>query len=195
MNEEYLWNKTGNDPRIEGMENALKAFRYKPMAPPELPAKTFVLEQKPRRRFLSFGLAFASIAAAIALSAWFLIPNRNIATGSDSAQTTEPQTTIAHQIDSPPTPKTALPTRETAPSPIKIRHVARPLARPINAIAFKTKDKNPPVMFTNEEKYAYGQLMLALSITESKLRIVRDTIAGNEEMKSIVEKQKNLYPK
>ena len=41
MNEEYLWNKTGSDAEIEGLENALKAFSYKQTAPPELPAKGF----------------------------------------------------------------------------------------------------------------------------------------------------------
>ncbi len=195
MNEEYLWNKTGNDPRIEGMENALKAFRYAPTAPPELPAKTFVLEQKPRRRFLSFGLAFASIAAVIAVGVWFLIPHKNAVISNDLVKTVGPQPTVGHQVDTPPAPKVELPIRESSPSPIKIRHLARPWAKSMNTLAFKPKDKDHPVTFTNEEKYAYGQLMLALSITESKLKIVRDTIAGNEEMKPLIEKQKNLYQK
>ena len=37
---------------------------------------------------------------------------------------------------------------------------------------------------TEEEKYAYGQLMLALSITGSKLKIVKDTINGVEEIEN-----------
>ena len=47
------------DSEIEGLENTLKALRYKATAPPELPAKTLVIEQKPQRRFLRFGFALA----------------------------------------------------------------------------------------------------------------------------------------
>ena len=39
MNEDYLWDKTGEDPEIEKLENALQVFRYKETAPPALPAK------------------------------------------------------------------------------------------------------------------------------------------------------------
>ena len=41
MKEDYLWDKTGSDPEIEKLENALKAFRYQETAPPELPAKNY----------------------------------------------------------------------------------------------------------------------------------------------------------
>jgi hypothetical protein len=37
--------------------------------------------------------------------------------------------------------------------------------------------------------------MLALLITESKLKIVANAITGSEEMKTVVEKGKNLYQK
>ena len=37
--------------------------------------------------------------------------------------------------------------------------------------------------------------MLALSITESKLKIVSDAVTGSEGTKTVVEKGKNLYQK
>jgi hypothetical protein len=43
---------------------------------------------------------------------------------------------------------------------------------------------------TAEEKYAYDQLMLALSITGSKLKIVKDKIAGTEDQNAVREAAK-----
>jgi hypothetical protein len=40
------------------------------------------------------------------------------------------------------------------------------------------------VALTDEERYAYNRLMLALSITGSKLKLVRDTIDQIETGKS-----------
>lgn len=197
MNEEYLWNKTGGDAEIEGLENTLKAFSYQRTAPPELPAKVLTLAEKPRRNFfrLGFALAFAAVAVVILSVGWFLIPNRNIAVGSDSVNVIEPQPAIVRQADVPPTSKVELSAQNYTPAIIKARHTVRLAAKQTNMVAIKPKDKDQLVNLTVEEKYAYGQLILALSITESKLKIVRDTIAGNEEMKTNVEKGKNLYQK
>ncbi len=67
MKEDYLWDKTGNDPEIENMENALKTFRQKDSTPPEIPANTFAFDkntlqnEKPRRFFQFAFAAFASL--------------------------------------------------------------------------------------------------------------------------------------
>ena len=195
MKEEYLWDKTGGDVEIEGLENALKTFSYRTIAPPGLPAKSFVLEQKPQRRFVRLGFAFAAAAVVILAGVWFLIPDRNVAVGKESMKAAVPQASTVRQTTAPPATKVELPKLKDTSTIIKTRHPIRQATRPINAVAFKTKDINPPVAFTDEEKYAYGQLMLALSITESKLKIVKDAITGNEEMKTVVEKEKNLYQK
>ena len=195
MNEEYLWDKTGADVEIEGLENALKTFSYRPIAPPGLPAKSFVLEQKPQRRFVRLGFAFAAAAVVILAAVWFLIPNRNVAVGKESTKAAEPQSLTVRQTAAPPATKIELPKLKDTSTIIRTRHPIRPATRPKNTVALKVKDKKPPVMLTEEEKYAYGQLMLALSITESKLKIVTDAIAGNEEMKTVVDKGKNLYQK
>ena len=65
MKEDYLWNKTGSDPEIERLENALKAFRYQQIAPPVLPAKVVPFERKSPRGVLRLSLAFASFAALL----------------------------------------------------------------------------------------------------------------------------------
>ncbi len=197
MNEEYLWDKTGGDAEIEDLEDALKAFSYKQSAPPQLPGENLALVEKPWRSYfrLGFALAFASAVVVIVSLGWFLVPNRNVVIGSDSVNVIEPQPVVLPPADVQLAPRVELPTRNDTPVILKARHIVRPTAKRINTIAVKKENKAPRVNLTEEEKYAYGQLMLALSITESKLKIVRDTIAGNEEMKTSVEKGKNLYQK
>ena len=197
MNEDYLWDKTGSDARVEKLENALRVFRYTPTAPRELPAKVLALTEKPRPSFFRLGLAlaFASAAVVIFSSAWFLLPNKNIALDSELVNVIEPQPVpVFHAMDILPDPTVGSPTRNEPPLAGKIRRIVRPATQPISALAFKVKGKRPPVKLTDEERYAYGQLMLALSITSSKLMIVRDAIAGNAETSTVVEK-KNLYQK
>ena len=65
MNEQYLWDKTGSDAEIEGLENALRVFRYRPFKPPELPAKVMTSVEPPRRNWFRLGFAVAFAAAAI----------------------------------------------------------------------------------------------------------------------------------
>ena len=169
MNDEYLWNKKGSDAEIEGLEKAVRVFRYEPTTPPELPAKSLVLTREPRRNFVRFGfaLAFASAAVVIVSIVWFLIPNRNTTVTHDSVKAVEPQPATVPQADAPPAARVELSTQKGTTAPIKARQIVRRAAKPLNTIAVKVRDKNPPVKLTDEEKYAYGQLMLALSITES----------------------------
>jgi hypothetical protein len=54
-------------------------------------------------------------------------------------------------------------------------------------IARKTEFVKPAVKLTEEEKYAYNQLMLALSITSSKLKLVEDKIYGAENPEKSLE--------
>ena len=53
-----------------------------------------------------------------------------------------------------------------------------------NTIVFENYSTEP-VRLTNEEKYAYNQLLLALSITSSKLKLVQETIDRMEDRKEI----------
>ena len=61
---------------------------------------------------------------------------------------------------------------------VKLGHTRQFRPKPQKALVAVKRmvDKNEPVKLTNEEKFAYNQLMLALSITGSKLKLVQDTI-------------------
>ncbi|MGI8787080.1 MAG: hypothetical protein ACR2HG_04870 [Pyrinomonadaceae bacterium] len=194
MKEEYLWDKTGSDPEIERLENAPKAFRYTETAPPALPAKIIPFERKSERKFFRLILAFAACAALviIALGVWLKIPSGKIEVAKDSTKT------FARQVDeknSDTIPignpgdlvvkKVAIPKRSVEPKAVKIRKTVPIIARQNKIVAQNIKVKKPTVKFTKEEIYAYDQLMLALSITSSKLKLVKDKV-NNVEEKTIV---------
>ncbi|HSK73148.1 MAG TPA: hypothetical protein VK892_15730 [Pyrinomonadaceae bacterium] len=198
MKEDYLWDKTGADPEIEKLENALKAFRYKESEPPALPAKIIPFERKSPRRFFQLAFAFAASAALVLISfgVWIQFSmNNQIHSVDDLAQSIIPQidVEIPEEISEGKLRNADLVKPADLPSP-KI-NTSKPTKRkivkasrfvPVRAaqnqtIARKTEVKNRSVALTEEEKYAYNQLMLALSITSSKLKMVKDRVEGVEE--------------
>ena len=191
MNDEYLWNKTGEDAGIEKLENALKAFRYQETAPPALPAKVLQFEEKmPRRRWFSFAFAFASSAAVILLAfiLFFNFSTKQIEEAQTVSEVSTPQTEekifAENPVQMPPVlseRKIETPLQIVQPKIVKTRQVVHSAQVSTKTTARKAESKKPAVKLTDEERYAYDQLMLALSITGSKLKIVQDKIQNIEE--------------
>ena len=184
MNDEYLWNKTGEDPEIKRLEETLAAFRYRETAPPALPiAKA---ENTPRWRF-NLGFAFAACASVvIAAAVWFQISNTINNSEYDVTFVALPEVENATpNAPAAPEPKT-LPVQTGEPSKPPVRHSPAKI-RPTTAATYRrpkfttTVPKESFAALTKEEKFAYEQLMLALSITGSKLKIVQNTIDGTED--------------
>ena len=196
MQEEYLWNKTGEDPEIERLENALAMFRYVETAPPALPAKIVPFERKTSRGFFRLAFGFAAFASVlvICLGVWFQFSNGKVEVAQSSAKTIAPSD-VEKVRDEVPVQKPDVsainkvetPKQNAEPKIVKITKVIRTNARQNNLIARKIELKKPAVKFTEEEKYAYSQLMLALSITSSKLKLVEDKIYGTEKPETALE--------
>lgn len=189
MKEDYLWNKTGEDAEIQGLENALKAFRYTETAPPELPQKVFTVEKAKPRKFFRFGFAFAAFAAfaVIFFAVWFQLADNKLPVIETVAETTPPPSVdkvADEKIIKTPDQFAPVKVVETTP---KIRRDSAPNMRPNKAVRQIIKVKEPTETLTAEERYAYNQLMLALSITGSKLKIVKDKIDGIEEQNAVIE--------
>ena len=184
MNDEYLWNKTGQDPEIEKLENALAVFRYREA---ELSPPVAAVEEKVPRWRISLAFAFASCAAAVVLATVWL-QNSNYIFDSNTGEEIVFVQQSADAADVTPMAVPAEPTpvrnsgghnRPTESKGRTRRSVGRTSAA--NYRRPKTKDWTPKdsiAALTTEERHAYQQLMLALSITSSKLKIVQDTIDG-----------------
>jgi hypothetical protein len=196
MKQDYLWDKTGADPEIENLENALAVFRYKEIAPPALPAKIIPFKKESPRRSFRFAYAIAACTAflMIGLGVWFQISSNEIETQESIAQTTEPQipatvpdaaivenkAPIVKNAKTSPNITIESARRISAPKPVRKNKIIPAVVRPTEKRDGNIVAKND-VQLTKEEQYAYSQLMLALSITSSKLKLVKDKVEGFEE--------------
>lgn len=198
MKEDYLWDKTGaKDPEIERMEKALAAFRYRETAAPEIPAPIVSAKTElPRRSFrLSFALAALTTAAIfVCFGVWFQVSNYRIETVKDLPKTFAPpvavETPSENAVSKPNdsfVKKIAAPKKSVQSKIVKIERKISSVAIRKVLIARNQKPKKPAVKLTAEEKYAYDRLMLALSITGSKLKLVTDKVYGAENPKAALE--------
>ena len=198
MKEDYLWDKTGEDADIEKLENALAVFRYKETAPPELPAKVLPFrkeEPQQQRRIFSFAVAAAAclLFGIIALGVWIQVLKNTAEIPADLAE--KAKTEIVMPTPEPPIVdgKLVLPVDDVENQK---RFPARKIVAPRRNIPVKisrkeTKTRNvkatrPSEKLTKEEQYAYDQLMLALSITSSKFKLVKDKVEGTEGKNAVI---------
>lgn len=195
MNEEYLWNKTGEDAEIEKLENALQKFRYQEKFAP----RVFVNDVKKQRFGFSFGKFFVPAAACLAFILLGLGLNSFIFKNAQNREISEKLSVENDKINSAPI---ILPTLKEGNSNIseanlskkenikmekplhkeskKIRVFKMQNARQIKSAKSKFANPKPTNILTKEEKYAYDQLMTALAITSSRLKQVQDKIYGAE---------------
>ncbi|MBS1794774.1 MAG: hypothetical protein JSS81_13020 [Acidobacteria bacterium] len=201
MKDDYLWDKTGEDAEIAALENALLAFRHANDEPPARPAREIEIAPAKPRRFLSLGFAFAAACAALVVVFLLVRPpaaDPKIAavdSVADADSKKRPEKTDGAGYVAPPD---ARPVKavESAPRPakpfvLKIRRTTAPEVRrtPLVSQTGNLKDQPAPAL-TAEEKYAYDQLRLALSITGSQLRIVKDKIDALEDSTAAFKKTK-----
>lgn len=182
MNNEYLWDKTGEDHEIERLEEALAVFRYRETVEPAAVAIPSADESVWRWR-ISLKFAFASCAAIALLT----IVGLRFANNSPIPVNTSDVVFVQQATDVPDVDPVVVPElpparnsdRQDRPAGNRRHNISRTTA----AVSRhpRTKDAAPPAELTAEEKFAYRQLMLALSITGSKLKIVQDTIDGTED--------------
>jgi hypothetical protein len=187
MSEDYLWDKIGGDREIEKLESVLAAFRYQETDAPALPAIS-VVPVSAKAPWWRLSLAFAAFAVIAVLVGVSFQAFRN-GMVSDKTALNAPVQII--EQSSPPanitpytSPETVENLKPVKPYRVSIRRSAPSLNRRNGTIAKTFESKKGTVALTDEEKYAYNQLMLALSITGSKLKLVRDTIDQIETGKS-----------
>lgn len=193
MNKEYLWDKTGHDTDIEKLENALSVFRLQESNAPSVP---LVKSMPPRAqsRGLFLKLAFAGAAAVILIitvlqfsGLRYLAPDGDLQVGIDPVSSNNPPMPIIIPADQPETADTI-----ASATPKVKRTSLRPMLDKRSESRVR-KAGNPnsnstAIELTAEEQYAYDQLMLALSITSSKLKLVKDKVAGIEPIEIVIEK-------
>jgi hypothetical protein len=166
----YLWDKSGSDPEIEKLEDALRVFRYKETQAPALLMNNVVaFKKKDSRKVFSLPV---TIAAAVALMAvisglWFFISSKKENVGNYVALGIRQEEEIPWEM---------------LPIEKKKRVVLVPIAKNVHRSTPKPKDDE--IRLTDEERYAYEQLMKALKITSDKLNYIKQKTQGEEKEKS-----------
>jgi len=183
MNNDYLWDKSGEDREIEGLEDLLSGQRYQQTAPPALPVAV-ELNTAAKAPWWKFSLAFAvpaCLLAVVLIGFW-------MARQGTELQAFKQDNNVPLQIFVPQEPvkesEAVEPeiAKDAAPKPVKT--IFTPEAKKRSNRAVNTAYRRPQTKFdslTSEERFAYDQLMLALSITGSKLKVVSDTINRTED--------------
>lgn len=204
MKEDYLWNKKGHDAEIEKLENMLSQFRCQETSAPAIVSeKVLTVEKCPKRKLFSFSFAFAFASCAafmlILLGVWFQISNRNFENVNDLSKSITPEVKIdltekTYKIIKP---IEIIEAPEKVEKPVFIKaKIQKPEKKIVSQKTIYIEEtskvpKTQTVKLTEEEQYAYDQLMLALSITSSKLKMVKDKVALNEQPEILIRKDYN----
>lgn len=198
MKNDYLWDKTGNDTEIEKLENALKVFRIEETKAPQIPDNIIYFNQETPRNLFSF---FRALAAGFAFAsalivAGFIYFNSETETAQhktieNSIQSEElkiqkptdfiqPEKTVIEQTSIKEKSNNNFENPKTGKQNFKVQKlIYKPKAKALKV------QKTEVVKLTEEEKEAYDKLMLALSITSSKLKIVKDKVQNLDEQTAI----------
>jgi len=156
MNDDYLWNKTGQpDPEIQQLEEILGTLRYQPK-PLVIPDDV----RLPRRRnyFSLLAIAASILLAIVAGSIWLRTRSRTEAPKQQA------------QVEQP------TPQLPEIPKPPQDKSVVNPPILAVNRIHRKRSvpSASPEALMAKE------QLMLALRITTEKLSLVHTRTQPNQ---------------
>lgn len=186
---DYLWDKTGVDTEIEELERSLGVFRSTASRPPRIAPEAPSNSSRLLKVAFPFKFAFAGagalallIAAGLAFLAFSSEPR------SVSVSYAEPAVDVAPvQIpDAVPSNNTIDVSTVTGRVAVRKspesrrRALSKPV--PVRAITARTSSEPSEDQFASlsaEERHAYDQLMLALSITSSRLKMVQDIADGH----------------
>jgi hypothetical protein len=190
MNEEYLWSKKGSDPEIEKLEGLLSRYRLEPIsASVFVPQIAEAQERSVAKRFGWF-VGIASPSFALTLFAFWFFSTSPSGTLQVRSFANNDQIGILRSGPMDSSPVKVSEKEVSTSSPAALPKPKATLVKTVYRSRRPKTDRSQTLTaqtLTREEKYAYDRLMLALSITGTKLKVVQDTIdrSGDLEKRSI----------
>lgn len=196
MKKDYLWDKTGKDPEIEQLEILLSEFRFNEKTFGE--KRSFEITAAKSNPRMRFAFAFASVVSFVVIIFGVLTQFSDekgiVAVEAPPELRAEKVKLLPDQqprIEINRIDKTAKP-KDAPRINLRGRNGKTIIVREREIHKIPDKPAQPTnVKLTREEKYAYDQLMLALSITSAKLGLVKDKIAGVETQQMTYKKTEN----
>ena len=183
MKKDYLTDKGRADNEVRELEELLSVFRHNPEAVLRLPENEAA--EKPAWNWnFSFSLATAASLVVVATLSIFIQSDRKDTAHTYPGGRQETAALDSHSAGHETSPPASPRIQTVEPLDASVEEL-RPRRKPRQrASPFKKSRvlKTPgPTPLTDEERYAYQQLKLALAITSSKLKIVKDSINGVNE--------------
>lgn len=185
MKQDYLFDKEGNDAEVEGLEILLSEFRLANNLRPESNVIEFSRKSRSAVQTWVFAIAACVVLGTVFIGVWGLIWQGSAEMPLDIPRT-EVQQVPAELADVRDT-KTSLKSQDPPWLPQRVNsHAMRISAsqQKYAAVDGRISKRYLKPKLTQEEKYAYNQVLLALSITSSKLRLVQDSINGVDQLKT-----------
>jgi hypothetical protein len=182
MKQDYLWDRSGSDDEIERLEGLLSVFRHNEAAPSKSIVIEFPVHGLNGGKKWLFAVAASLAIGAFAIGAWRVSTDVDdasaIAEATSAVETPSVNSSPAAVVKEVDLSRAAIRAAAYTPRPTKARGTRR-------RASFAVLGKHPKLAgkpsFTKAEVQAYNQLMLALSITGSKLQIVKDSVNGFDE--------------
>lgn len=187
---DYLWNKEGSAPEIVALEKTLGEFKASARNCPRPPAPVVETTRSVLNRFRPALLMPAMAGAVLVL--FLLLPSGNGPSESASLGIPKSESQIVPAKPAPPV-SIPLPSRVNPTNPQNVARAANKTGTPIKRKVRKRRKvlrkrtvttprikakESPEPLLTAEEKEAYDQLIEALTITSSKLKIVKEKVDG-----------------
>jgi hypothetical protein len=169
MNDNYLWDKTGEaDDEVQELEALLGTLKYEPQ-PLQVPPAMRTQRQRP---FIPLAIAAAIAVLLIGAGLWVRFSNSKPAENQQAKQ--EPRTTApAREILQPEPVAVAPPEQPRAPSVSTQRR-----NRPLVVQTIKRPIQTAAPQLTEEELAQKEQLLLALRLVSVKLNLAQRKTQG-----------------
>ena len=167
MNEEYLWDKSGEpDPEIQQLETILGTLRYQPK-PLELPDVIQPASQRQKNYLPWLAIAATLLLAMLAGIVWLSFRSKGLEKKYEAYAPTPAVQNPAPTSIEVPTPNRAEAVNKTAPTPRQRRDfVTRHRPRPVQLVP------------SQEALLAKEQLMSALKLASEKLNLAEKKVQG-----------------
>lgn len=195
MKNDYLWDKSGADAEIERLEQTLSVFAFEPrkfqvepgVAPQAVRTRTSMRSWlRSLRPIVAFSVACFLLAVAVGAGlvafVGFVADERR---GEAVVAPTQPvgDVVVSHESlrEESRTNPEALDDRAIVREPVRKRRPApfrSAFTRQPRTTAERRKQSTDKLVVTDEEREAYRQLIFALSLTSSKLRLVNNAVNG-----------------
>ncbi len=186
---DYLWDKQGSDSEIEALENQLSQFRmhHDPQAVTN-PSEDLVDIPFWKRPFLFFAVpsfatllvglyVFGSLLSNSAPDTENVLVRNHPPAKAERGSPVLVDEVVPEETDAKPAP-TQIENRIAAkPEPVNL-YLKKPRARLAKKTRVLSKASQNEQKITPEEQHAYDELIRALTITSSKLMLVKDKVDG-----------------